>query len=84
MDSYDYIKRTYPTNPQVGVRVRHNETNRKGFITREDKSQGHYVQVRFDGDNHSLPCHPMALEYPTRNHHSDIATFASEKTPHGR
>lgn len=65
MGSYDYIKRAYPLAdvPNVGTRVRHNETNRLGVIAREDRSQSHYVQVRFDGDKHSLPCHPMALEH---------------------
>lgn len=61
--SYDYIKRTYSATPKVGARVRHNETNRRGFISREDRSASHYVQVHFDGDSHPLPCHPLALEY---------------------
>lgn len=61
--SYDYIKRAYSVAPKVGSRVRHTETNRTGQITREDRGQAHYVQVRFDGDKHSLPCHPAALDY---------------------
>ncbi len=61
--SYDYIKRTYPVTPKVGERVRHTVTNRSGEIAREDRSQGHYVQVRFDGQAHRSPCHPMELEY---------------------
>lgn len=76
--SYDYIKRTYSVKPQVGLRVRHNETSRLGWITREDRSASHYVQVRFDGDAHSLPCHPTALDYPTSNKHSENATFAPD------
>ncbi len=74
--SYDYIKRTYSVTPQVGIRVRHNETRRFGWITREDRSQSHYVQVKFDGYKHSLPCHPLALDYPTANQHSESAVFA--------
>jgi hypothetical protein len=61
--SYDYIKRAYSVSPEVGARVRHTETNRNGVITREDRSQSHYVMVRFDGDKRSLPCHPTALDY---------------------
>lgn len=63
--AYEYIKRTYPFRPMIGKRVRHTETNRVGVITREDRGQGHYVQVQFDDADHSLPCHPMALEYIT-------------------
>lgn len=61
--SYEYVKRTYSVNPKVGLRVRHHETKRLGRITREDRGAAHYVQVRFDGDKHSLPCHPLALDY---------------------
>lgn len=60
---YDYINRTYRMSPCVGGRVRHLVTNKSGVITREKMSQGHYVQVKFDGANHSLPCHPTELEY---------------------
>lgn len=61
--SYDYIKRTYSFRPEVGRRVRHTVTGNLGAITREDRGQGQYVQVRFDGKAFSLPCHPMELEY---------------------
>ncbi len=64
--SYDYIKRTYAFQPKVGRRVRHTVTENFGIITREDRSQGHYVQVRFDGQSFSKPCHPMELEYNER------------------
>lgn len=74
--SYDYIKRAYATSPEVGARVRHTETNRNGVITRENRSQSHYVQVRFDGDKHSLPCHPTALDYsPPDNTLTDPETI---------
>lgn len=61
--SYDYIKRTYRFQPKVGGRVQHTVTNRIGTITRESKSAGHYVQVRFDGQAHASSCHPMELAY---------------------
>lgn len=61
--SYDYVRRTYRVAPVIGARVRHNETGRFGAISRENRSQSHYVQVRFDGDRHALPCHPTALDY---------------------
>jgi hypothetical protein len=64
--AYDYIKRTYTFQPQTGRRVTHTVTKRSGLIAREDRSASHYVQVRFDGDNHALPCHPMELEYDGR------------------
>ncbi len=49
--AYDYIKRTYAFQPEVGRRVRHTVTTREGVISRENKSQGHYVQVKFDGQS---------------------------------
>jgi hypothetical protein len=38
-------------------------TGKSGTIAREDRSAGHYVQVRFDGQSFALPCHPTELEY---------------------
>ena len=61
--SYGYVKRTYAFQPEVGRRVRHTVTGRVGAITREDRSQGHYVMVHFDGASFSMPCHPGELEY---------------------
>lgn len=61
--SYDYIKRTYPVMPKVGERVRHKVTDKSGTIARENRGEAHYVQVRFDGQGHALPCHPTELEY---------------------
>lgn len=61
--TYDYIKRTYKLQPEIGRRVQHTVTLRHGTITREDESAGHYVQVRFDGRNFSDSCHPDELEY---------------------
>jgi hypothetical protein len=63
--AYEYIKRTYSFQPEVGRRVRHLYTTNAGVITRENRSASHYVQVRFDGKTFSLPCHPDELEYVT-------------------
>lgn len=59
--SYEYIKRTYLIEPKVGQRIEHDITKRLGQIAREDRSRSHYVMVRFDGDKHSLPCHPLEI-----------------------
>ena len=75
--SYEYIKRTYPVDPKVGMRVRHKVTKRLGWIAREDRSAGHYVQVRFDGDTHALPCHPTEIDYPFENKYSKAARFVA-------
>lgn len=61
--SYDYIKRSYAFQPEIGRRVRHTVTKRDGRIGRESPSQGHYVQVWFDGQRFASPCHPGELEY---------------------
>lgn len=61
--AYEYIKRTYAVTPEIGGRVRHHVTNKEGTIAREDRSASHYVQVRFDGDAHALPCHPTEMDY---------------------
>lgn len=61
--AYDYVKRTYCVSFNIGQRVRHTVTKQYGVVAREDKSASHYVQVRFDGRAHRLPCHPHELEY---------------------
>lgn len=61
--SYDYVKRTYGVEPKVGQKVKHAVTGRTGIVAREDKSAGHYVQVRFDDKRFALPCHPTELVY---------------------
>lgn len=63
MMPYDYVRRTYNVQPEIGARVRHTVINKFGVVCREDKSAGHYVQVRFDGQKHRSPCHPTELEY---------------------
>lgn len=61
--TYDYIKRNYAFQPEIGRRVRHAVTKGEGEIRREKPGSGQYVQVRFDGQKFSLPCHPGELEY---------------------
>ena len=61
--AYSYVRNAYAVDPRIGQRVRHLETGRSGVIAREKPSAAHYVQVRFDGDKHALPCHPTALDY---------------------
>ncbi len=63
--AYDYIKRSYKLQPEIGRRVKHTVTYGEGVIAREDKSAGHYVQVKFYGSKFALPCHPDELEYVT-------------------
>lgn len=61
--TYDYIRKMYEVDPKVGGRVVHTVTKKHGTIARENKSQGHYVQVKFDGQGYASPCHPTELEY---------------------
>lgn len=60
---YDYVKQSYSVNPEVGQRVTHQVTKKSGAVARENRSQGHYVMVKFDGQKFSLPCHPTELDY---------------------
>ena len=62
--SYDYIKKAYRVEPQVGARVQHDVTRKFGTIARESRSASHYVMVKFEGSKHSLPCHPLELGLP--------------------
>lgn len=61
--NYDYIASVYGYRPEVGRRVRHTETGKFGVIKPEPRTQQHYVQVQFEGQNFNLPCHPKAIEY---------------------
>lgn len=60
---YDYVKQSYPVSPEIGQRVTHHVTKKSGAVTRENRSQLHYVMVKFDGKKFSLPCHPTELDY---------------------
>ena len=59
--AYDYIKQMYGTAFEPGQRVTHAEIKKSGQVTKEDRSQAHYVQVRFDDRKFSVPCHPGEL-----------------------
>lgn len=66
--AYDYVKRAYGVDPKVGQRVRMNEgcePRKEGVIAPESPSHGHYVQVRFDGQNFASNCHPTSIDYLT-------------------
>jgi hypothetical protein len=64
--SYAYIKQHYGLEFEPGDRVTHTVTQKAGQVTREDLSQSHYVQVRFDDRKFSVPCHPQELEKVTK------------------
>lgn len=61
--AYDYVKRMYGVDPVVGNAVTHTVTGKSGVITRESPGMANYVRVRFEGQKHSLPCHPTELDY---------------------
>lgn len=53
MGQFDFINRTYGTELKRGQLVKID--GRPGKIT---SAQGAHIMVRFDGLNHSRPCHP--------------------------
>ena len=59
---YAYIKSHYGLDFAPGERVTHTVTKKAGQVTREDRSQGNYVQVRFDDRKFAVPCHPEELQ----------------------
>ena len=64
-DALAYVKAYYRVPAEVGGRVLFVEPNcqatgKKGTIT---GGTGPYVLVRFDGEEHELPCHPRGLDY---------------------
>lgn len=58
---YRYIERTYGTAFKPGDRVRHTVTNQSGEV-RPVRGDPQYYNVRSDGQNHALPCHPGEIE----------------------
>lgn len=62
---YDYVRRTYGVEPEVGQPV-----ELKGYppgkVAAEDPSQSNYVMVRFEGWDHDAPAHPTDLTYLPR------------------
>lgn len=62
--AYDYIKRAYGLTFTPGDRVQHTVTGKMGTVKRGQyhyAGGSHYVNVTFDGQRHSLPCHPEEL-----------------------
>jgi hypothetical protein len=59
--AYDYIKKRYGLDFAVGMGVQHTVTKKFGKVAREAASQGHYVQVKFEGSKYAAPCHPEEL-----------------------
>jgi hypothetical protein len=57
--SLNYVKREYGVPARRGQRVIH-DGREYGTVTSGD---GPYVRVRFDGRRHSVPCHPLSLDY---------------------
>jgi len=64
---YEYVRRVYGVNPVPGHRVRLENTDRTGVISRR-RNYDHYVWVRFDGAAFASPCHPKSLAYLTEQH----------------
>lgn len=60
--AYDYIRRHYNLTFNVDDRVRHTVTGQRGQVRPSTGSADHYVQVRFHGQQHAMPCHPEELE----------------------
>ena len=57
MGVFDYVRDHYGVPAKRGMRVAMGD--REGTITSAD----HYVHVRFDGQKHSVPVHPLDLTY---------------------
>ena len=74
--AYEYVKKTYGVQPEVGMRVTFTEegtiANGKRGVIVAKRCYDHYVHVRFDGTNYATPCHPLGLEYraPEATHES--------------
>lgn len=53
--AYEYIKRAYGVDPQIGQRITHR--GKLGVIVRP-VGDPHYLRVRFDGRKHADNVHP--------------------------
>lgn len=62
MTSYSYVRQRYGIEVPVGQFVQHTVTGRFGEI-RPANGDEHYVQVMFEGDRHTMPCHPGELDF---------------------
>lgn len=53
--AYDYIRRTYGVDAKPGQRI--TVDGKPGVVVRPQGDPAH-LQVRFDGQKHTVPCHP--------------------------
>jgi hypothetical protein len=53
--AYDYIRRVYGVDPKIGQCITH--YGKMGVICRPGSNE-HYLNVRFDGQNHTSRVHP--------------------------
>ena len=60
--AYEYVKSYYGVNPEPGMRVKLKDSDKHGTIAKK-RNYDHYVHVKFDGSNFTVPCHPMDLIY---------------------
>ena len=65
--AYEYVKQYYGVPVEVGQRVTFSEVGcaRKDGVVVRKRHYDNYVHVRFDGQKHDVPCHPLSLEYHT-------------------
>ena len=59
--AYEYVAKAYGLDFKPRARVWHAVIKKAGTVARENKSQSHYVMVKFDGRGFSVPCHPQEL-----------------------
>lgn len=59
--AYEYIRKYYGVNPQVGQRVR--VPDGKIGIIQPVEGDPQYLDVRFNGQQHTVPVHPTDVEY---------------------
>ena len=95
--AYEYVKSYYGVRPVIGRRVRLENSDRFGVITRR-RAYDHRVWVRFDGQSFASPCHPTSLDYdtpqifkggggsdePSRRHIRGNAAFGPTTRRHGQ
>lgn len=60
--SYEYIRKTYGVEFEVGQRVQSKDGKYRGTVVSNTNRQEHYAYVRIDGRKHSDPFHPMDLK----------------------
>jgi hypothetical protein len=66
--AYEYVKQAYGVYVEVGQRVTMKDSHRSirtGTVVGK-RGYDQYVHVRFDGQKHDVPVHPLDLEYTTK------------------